>query len=202
MAENTQGEKEKIIIDAARKRFGRYGFSKVTMDEIASDVELGKASLYYYFPTKESIFNQVISEEQNELANEIETIISKNIPSSEKLMEYVKVRINFFQKLVNLGTLSVHSFYDSKSIYKKLFSEFEAKEFGFMQTILNEGIKKGEFRKDLDKETPPVLLHILQGLRLRVLKKYKEIELDEKVIKDLQKEMHIAFTMIINGILK
>lgn len=49
-------EKEQAILKAARERFAQFGFNKSTMDEIASDVELGKASLYYYFPAKEDLF--------------------------------------------------------------------------------------------------------------------------------------------------
>ena len=48
MSENNLKEKE--ILEAARSRFAHYGYSKVTMEEIALDVEMGKASLYYYFP--------------------------------------------------------------------------------------------------------------------------------------------------------
>ena len=202
MTEINLSEKEKTIIEAARKRFAHFGFSKVTMEEIAVDVDMGKASLYYYFPTKESIFKQVISQEQDELANEIESIIHKDITSAEKLIQYVKVRHSFFQKLVNLGTLSVHSLTDTKSIYKKLFTEFEVRELALIKNMIDEGIKKGEFKKDLEKETPSVILHILQGLRFRVLKQSRELERDEKLIKELQKEMDLAIKIVLNGILK
>ena len=202
MTENNLSEKEKTIIEAARKRFAHYGFSKVTMDEIAADIDMGKASLYYYFPTKENIFEKVILQEQDELAHEIESIIQKEIPSKEKLIQYVKVRHNFFQKLVNLGTLSVHSLTDTKSIYKKLFAEFEIRELVLVKAIIDEGIKKGEFRKDLEEETPNVILHILQGLRFRVLKQSRELERDERLIKDLQKELDLSIKLVINGILK
>lgn len=209
MSENVSGppigqaaDKEKSIIEAARKRFAHYGFSKVTMDEIAADIEMGKASLYYYFPTKESIFTRVIKQEQDELAYEIESIIGKNISCEQKLTEYVKVRLNYFQKLVNLGTLHAHSFMDNKSIYKKLFGEFEAKELVFVQNILDEGIKKGSFRKDLEKGTAHVILHLLQGLRFRVLKERTDLEHSEKAMKELQKEMNIAVNLILKGIIK
>lgn len=58
--------KEKEIILAARKRFAYYGFSKVTMDEIAADIGMAKASLYYYFPTKVDLFIAVVTEEQDQ----------------------------------------------------------------------------------------------------------------------------------------
>jgi TetR/AcrR family transcriptional regulator len=36
-----------LILEAAQRQFARYGLSKVTMDEIAEEVGMGKASLYY-----------------------------------------------------------------------------------------------------------------------------------------------------------
>ena len=96
----------------------------------------------------------------------------------------------------------MHSLTDTKSIYKKLFTEFEVRELALIQNMIDEGIKKGEFKKDLEKETPSVILHILQGLRFRVLKQSRELERDEKLIKELQKEMDLAIKIVLNGILK
>lgn len=45
-----------IILEAARKRFAHFGISKTTMNEIAADIGMSKASLYYYFPDKEKLF--------------------------------------------------------------------------------------------------------------------------------------------------
>jgi TetR/AcrR family transcriptional repressor of mexJK operon len=93
MSDEIAKDKENIILDAARKRFAHYGFSKVTMDEIASDVEMGKASLYYYFPTKEDLFRAVILQEQNELKKNIELILEKSVCASDKLQEIVELRM-------------------------------------------------------------------------------------------------------------
>jgi AcrR family transcriptional regulator len=59
-------EKEHLILDAAQNRFARFGFSKVTMDEIAEDVGMAKASLYYYYPSKEDVFRAVLRREQEQ----------------------------------------------------------------------------------------------------------------------------------------
>ena len=52
-----------LILDAAQREFSHFGFKKVTMNEIAREVDMGKASLYYYFRTKESLFQAVITRE-------------------------------------------------------------------------------------------------------------------------------------------
>jgi TetR/AcrR family transcriptional regulator len=192
--------KQQIIIDAARDRFAHFGFSKVTMDEIASDVELGKASLYYYFPTKEELFKAVITLEQDELKNDIELILQAKKPASQKLHEYVKLRMKFFQDLINLGTLSIYSYFDSKSVYEKLFLDFEKIELVLIKKIIVEGINSKEFNPDLSDEIAVVFLHILQGLRCRILRKTKSNLLAKKIHNDLQREMTTATEIFINGI--
>lgn len=202
MTEQLPKEKQETIIDAARKRFAHYGFSKVTMDEIAADVEMGKASLYYYFPTKESLFYAVLTQEQNEFIKEMEGILAAKLSASEKLIEFVKKRLVYFQRFLNLGMLSFHTFMDTKSFYKKFFLDFEEKELGLINRIISEGKTNSEFDKKLDRKTGTVLLHILHGLRIRTLRMIKELKASDETIHELQSEMNIAIKIFIKGISK
>ncbi len=203
MVENYMADKtkEKAIIEAAKERFAHFGFSKVTMEEIASDVDLGKASLYYYFPTKEDLFKAVISLEQNQLTENIEELLRKNKPASLKLREYVKLRMKFFRNLINLGTLSVHSYFDTKSVIKEVFIDFEKIELALIERIINEGKSLKEFNPEISEDTALLFLHILQGLRCRVLRWAKGQSLDKETHNNLQKEMSMATEIFINGII-
>lgn len=53
-------ESEKLILDAAEKVFAEAGFGGATMQLIADVAGLPKANLHYYFPTKESLYRQVV----------------------------------------------------------------------------------------------------------------------------------------------
>jgi TetR/AcrR family transcriptional regulator len=197
--DNTK-EKEQVILKAARERFAQYGFAKVTMDEIAADVEMGKASLYYYFLTKKDLFRAVITQEQSQFISTIENILAKDISVSQKLVEYVEERIGVFQELLNLGTLNVHSYFDKKSIYKSLFENFHAQELKLMEKLIEEGKQNGEFKKSLPEEVPQLILHILQGLRVRVLRQLKGRSNDNKYVNQLKKEMSLFIRIFIEGI--
>ena len=192
--------KEKTIIEAARNRFAHYGFSKVTMEEIATDVGMGKASLYYYFPKKEDIFKAVIQKEQDLFVEEIETLIKQKLTATKKLEYYVSKRLEFFQQLINLGTLSVHSLVDTKSMFKELFKNFEDQELVLLQKIFEEGKNKGEFDISIADNTTKVFLYLLQGLRLRTIKSIN-INRTEKVNYDeLREEMLILVDIFTKGI--
>ena len=192
--------KEEAIIKAARKRFAHFGYSKVTMDEIAGDVEMGKASLYYYFPTKENLFQEVIVQEQEEFADEIEKILQNENCAEDKLVQYVDQRLKYFQKLFNLGALSFYSFIEKKSHFKQYYKDFEERELQLLDKIFEEGKKKNEFKKDIDEKITRTLLHILQGLRLRTLKSMTGQQLDSKSYKELKDEMLMTVKIFLQGI--
>ncbi|HKI78030.1 MAG TPA: TetR/AcrR family transcriptional regulator [Ignavibacteriaceae bacterium] len=192
--------KETGIIKAARQRFAHYGYSKVTMDEIAADVELGKASLYYYFPTKENLFQEVILQEQDEFAEEIEKILQNETCAEDKLLQYVDQRLKYFKKLVNLGALSFYSFIEKKSHFKQYYKKFEERELQLLAKIFEEGRSKKEFKAEIDEKFIRVFLHILQGLRLRTLKMIAGQKIDNKSYKELKDEMLMTVDIFLKGI--
>jgi AcrR family transcriptional regulator len=49
-----------LILDAALQVFTSRGLRDGTMEEIAEAAELGKATLYYYFPSKETILHALM----------------------------------------------------------------------------------------------------------------------------------------------
>jgi AcrR family transcriptional regulator len=64
---NENGHKKDLnrenILKIARDIFSKYGFKKTTLDDIANAVRKGKSSLYYYFESKEDLFQAVIMKE-------------------------------------------------------------------------------------------------------------------------------------------
>src|SRR3712207_3406901 len=53
------GRRRAAIIKSAAHVFGRKGFHATTLDEIAAELQVTKASLYYYFSTKGELLYEV-----------------------------------------------------------------------------------------------------------------------------------------------
>jgi len=63
ISERKQREKEfrrTEILDAAERLFFSRSYDDVSMDEIANEVELNKATLYLYFRNKEALFSAIV----------------------------------------------------------------------------------------------------------------------------------------------
>jgi transcriptional regulator NrdR family protein len=81
-----------------------------------------------------------------------------------------------------------------------LFTEFENTELLLLDEIINEGKKSGEFNKEFKGKITKVFLHILQGLRLRVLRDINDNQIEKSALTELRKEMDIAVEIFISSI--
>ena len=190
------------ILAAAQKRFAHYGLSKTTMDEIARDVGMGKASLYYYYETKEDLFRAVITQEQEGFKTIMRRMLQQDLTASQKLKEYVHERFAYFLRVANLGILSYQAFTEVKPIFQDLSHEFSKREMEFILQIIHEGKKKKEFQINDVQSKSELFLHCLQSLRQRVLREIVEFSSENKEEKylKLEKEMMLFTKIFIGGI--
>ncbi len=192
--------KEEAIVAKAHKRFAYYGYSKTTMDEIAHDLGMGKASLYYYFPTKESLFRAVIMAEQDEFTARAATLVAGPGSASEKVLAYVEKRLDYFRKTMILGKFSLQTFSEVRPIFSGVLEELGRAELRFLGQILIAGNQAGEFVLDRPETTARVLLRVLQGLRFLMFKSAPGGEPGEREFQDLQQETKIATEIFLRGI--
>jgi AcrR family transcriptional regulator len=164
-----KSNKEQLIIKAAQRRFGMHGIEKTSMQEIADDLKLSKASLYYYFPDKESLYRSVIEKEQNQFIKSItEKVQSINKPD-KLLREYVNARLSYFHTLLNLSRLRLEAYSDLRPIFRETMISFREKEKEIVENIFIDGIKKGIFYMDNPDKTASLFLDLLKGLRVSVV---------------------------------
>ena len=82
--------RKQAIVQGALKVFNNSGIEKTTMDEIASESGFGKATLYYYFSSKEEVFIEIMEQGWKALWLAIETKIIEDInPRKKNLLYYV-----------------------------------------------------------------------------------------------------------------
>jgi AcrR family transcriptional regulator len=195
-----KSNKVQMIIEAAQKRFGLFGIEKTSMREIGEDLHLSKASLYYYFPDKESLFTAVIEKEQNEfLARISEKVLDIKDPE-QIIREYVTTRLSYFRTLLNISRLRFETYSDLKPVFRTTIRSFKEKEKEIIVKVFEQGIQKGIFSiKDPDK-TASLFLDLLKGLRVSVVNDKTMLFIEQEEFDKLL-ENTIAFTEIfINGL--
>jgi len=190
-----RSNKEKLILEVAQKRFGQYGVEKISMQEIADNLKLSKASLYYYFPDKESLYKAVVEKEQAEFITRItERILSIKDPDL-LLREYVNTRLSYFRTLLNLSRLRLEAYSDLKPVFRETMILFREKEKEIIIKIFNDGINKGVFFIDEPEKTASLFLDLLKGLRISVVNDKKTLFIEDEEYEKLLYST-VAFTEI------
>ena len=201
---STQGseksDKVQIIIEASQKRFGLFGVEKTSMREIANDLKLSKASLYYYFPDKESLYKAVVEKEQKEFIDKITGRILSIEEPEQLLREYSISRLSYFRTLLNLSRLRMEAYSDLKPGFRETIQIFKEKEKEIIKKIFLKGIVRGIFYINDTDETASLFLDLLKGLRVIVVNE-KETLVIEQDEYDLLLEKTITFTnLFIKGL--
>jgi TetR/AcrR family transcriptional regulator len=193
-------DKQAAILDAAQKRFTRYGLTKVTMDEIAADLGMSKAALYYYFPDKEDIFRRVITGEQQDFIRRMEVIVRGGEGPGEKLRQYFGQHLALLGSLIDLRILSPDAADSVKPIMRDLFRKFSAIDIGIVASILRQGKKRGAFSIASPDVTARVIRHVLQGLRIQFFKSLSGREPTKSDIRAYRGEVLHFLDILLKGI--
>ncbi|MFN8239406.1 MAG: TetR/AcrR family transcriptional regulator [Bacteroidales bacterium] len=190
-----------LIIVTAQKRFGIYGLEKTSMREIAQDLGISKASLYYYFPDKESLYKAVLEKEQAEFIRNI-TVKASEIDDPELLLrEYVLTRLGYFRTLVNLSRMRLESFSDIKPLLRSSMQEFREREKTIIKTVFEKGVHSRVFNEMDVEDTAGLFLDLLKGLRSTVVNDKSIIAIDQEEFEKLANKT-LAFTKIFTDGLK
>lgn len=140
----SQDRKRELIIEAALKRFAHFGLSKTTMTEIASDLALSKALLYYYFPDKISLYAAVLSSIHRLMEKNFKHLVESDKSSEETMCELLKLRADFMLQYYNLLDFNKITGGDIPDVLNNVFVKFKSSETLLLQQILQKGVKNGE----------------------------------------------------------
>lgn len=202
MSEKADSDKIGTIVTAARKRFAHYGLAKTTMNEIASDVGMSKASLYYYFPDKEHLFLEVVRVEMENFFTETNELTSQSSSPAYQLQQYVDLRFNSFKDFINLGKLASSHFESVRSAFFPLNNDFLEREKKIVRDILQAGIKSGVFQ-DIDPDVhADLFVSVLRSLRVLMVKQRNDFLLTDEDYEQLKSYQTRFTTVFINGISK
>ena len=194
-------EKKQEILKAAAECFARYGYEKTTMDDIGKLVGLNKASLYYYYKNKESIYTEVISIELECFLKDLKEKIRKIEGYSEKILTYISERFKHLEKTMNLHQLSLTTL-KYYSFFKDLKDTFFEEEVKVINEILEYCMKKGEIISCDTKLIAKSILTVADAIKIKAFQNTDynfNNKFDYSMIED---EVKFTIALILNGIRK
>ena len=156
--EEREARKQRIL-KGALEVFKSNGLEGATMDQIAQQSGFGKATLYYYFRSKEDVFSAILEDGWENIWESLEPIIADDdgarnsfIKLLIKIAEIAQSRPGLFEFLFNAPK--------TIKLEKQPWKEYQHRLYGVIQGLLEDGVKAGEF----PKINPELMFKALGGL--------------------------------------
>lgn len=166
---NAQEEKRLTIIEAAIRRFGHFGIAKTTMAEIAADLSQSKASLYYYFPDKSSLFTAALMHAIGDTFDQVSDHIPTITKTEDALMFLLDKRMEFVTRHYKLFEHMVGGGQQPSKELAAILVETKRGQIELIKSILQRGIESGQLRHVDAEETAQIILYALEGMRFSIL---------------------------------
>jgi AcrR family transcriptional regulator len=140
-------EKKGKALRAAQELFGRYGFKKTTVDEIAEAAGMSKRTVYEVLKSKENILAELVMSEALSFRRFLLGEIKPLTNPTEKFKLFCNLCTRYFDENPFLGQV----LFDPEGLYIPfLGDEIQTIEQGMQDIIaglLREGVRKGVFRE-------------------------------------------------------
>ncbi|QTN01396.1 TetR family transcriptional regulator [Sediminibacillus dalangtanensis] len=82
-----------MILQAAIELFLAHSYQEVSVDDVAKAANLTKATIYYYYPSKASLFTETIVQLITRIHGQTQGILQKDIPLRERLLEIAEAHL-------------------------------------------------------------------------------------------------------------
>lgn len=147
---NNFTDKQILILEVAEVLFAEKGFDGTSIRDISKKASINIAMISYYFGSKERLLESLLVYRTSDLKNQLDDLIHETLDPIAKIYKLIELYINRINK--NKGIYRIlHFEFNTEKREKSLvaFSELKKGNLKTLEIIIEEGQKKGVFRKDI-----------------------------------------------------
>lgn len=184
--EDQWNETHQTIMNTALRLFATKGYNGTSMNDIVKDSGVSKGAIYSHFESKERLFLSLWEQQTLVGISQLRLMFSSDDTAVDKLLKVAEMTMaSSCDCPREMGRMQIE-FMVAASRMKPLEPDMQRRYktiHDFIAEILEEGIKNGEFREDLDVESlTSILFAAVDGLGLHYAT--LDIEFDSKRLQD------------------
>jgi AcrR family transcriptional regulator len=138
-----KAETRRALLDAAAQAFAESGFHRANVDRVSQDAGLAKGTIYNYFPSKQAIFEAVLTE-ACALAAESADAVPDSATTQARLEAFVAGNLAWARKRTELAMLLAREITGGEAETRKLILDASAPCVEKVAAILQAGHTRDE----------------------------------------------------------
>lgn len=161
----TRGDVREAILDAADRRLGRFGYKKMTIDELAVDAGIGKGTVYLHFASKEEVALSHVDRIVERLCVRLSNMAASSMPHEKRLKTMLAERVVFRLRAVQHYTEALNDLL--AAVRPRLIerrSRHFAREAEILARVIVDGRREGVFHVTRAPEAARALVEATNAL--------------------------------------
>ncbi|HEY6215248.1 MAG TPA: TetR/AcrR family transcriptional regulator [Pyrinomonadaceae bacterium] len=146
------------ILDATDRLLARFGYRKMTVEDIAAEAGIGKGTIYLHFTSKEEVVLSHIDRIVDRLNGQLTEIARSNATTAERLRQMLLTRVLFRFDSIQHYTQSLN---DLLAVLRPRLLARRAQYFESEAQIFSEVLASGRESGELNFEDEHVTAHAL-----------------------------------------
>jgi TetR/AcrR family transcriptional repressor of mexJK operon len=197
-----QDIKREKILEAAYQRFLHYGYSKTTMNEIASDLSLSKALLYYYFPDKSQLYIAVMRKLAGEYIENLQTTLKASANLREAFVSQIDIQHNFIVTNYNFFDFFRLNEQNLPDMIWEIITEIHQTEMVLLSAAIKAEVEKGTIKPvDNPEQVVDLLLDALHGVRVSAVSHKKVMFPKKEHLDEIHTKRLLLLDIFIKGLM-
>jgi AcrR family transcriptional regulator len=137
------------ILSTAEDLFQRFGFKRITIEEICSKATVSKMTFYKYFPNKNELIKSILHNWLDQIVVLLEEIQLRNIPFTEKIKILLRLKEESNSKF---SKEFIQEYMNPDPEIQLIFRGFYDRGISIFIDFIKASQVKGEVRKDIKPE--------------------------------------------------
>jgi TetR/AcrR family transcriptional regulator len=140
-------ETRAAILAAAGRIFAKSGLAGARTDAIAAAAGVNKALLYYYFSSKESLFEAVVEDHFSGFNRQALEVLTSPGPARAILLRYVGLHFDFISARHRYASLHQQTMMTGGRFAQRLVRKYFRPRGQAFDKLLERGMRDGEFHR-------------------------------------------------------
>jgi AcrR family transcriptional regulator len=191
-------EVREAILDATERLLARYGYRKMTVEDIAREVGVGKGTIYLHFSSKEEVVLSHVDRIVDRLKERLRAIAVSDDVAVARLRLMLLTRVLFRFDSIQHYTQSLNDLLAAlrPGLLARRARYFD-EEAQILAEVLNQGKQEGEFEFGDALSTAYALLHATNALLPYSL---STVELGER--EEVEEKTTAVADLLLHGLLR
>jgi AcrR family transcriptional regulator len=155
-------QRREEILDAAAQLFAEDGYSDADVQALADRLQVGKGTIYRYFPSKQELFLAAVDRGMERLHSTIEAEVAEVADPLERIVEAIYSFLRYFADHPELVELFVQERAQFKDRSQPTYFAFHEAKVGPWRSLFRGLVKAGRVR-DLQQADNDVVSDLLYG---------------------------------------